>query len=131
MIAKERTKIKTIEADNAFDFDARVNGFTDQLDLKGIDYNVELHVSPKFLAVVTYKKLVRVAETLSEEYELRGERHSCIECPFYVRPTDGRVRHTKCSITKDADGNPTGEWVRKETRCCDEFYKLLQKGEIR
>lgn len=129
MLAKKSRKIKTIEADNAFDFDSRVNGFTDQLDLQGTDYTVELHVTPKLLAIITYTKTVWVAEGIAEEYELMGETHYCIECPLYVRPTDGRVRHTKCKKALDEKGNPNGPWCTKDKKCCDRYYEMMKKGE--
>ena len=130
MITKKSTKVKTIASDNAFDFDTRLNGFTDKLDAQGIPYEVQLNPTAGYLAFVTYKKEVKVAENAKDRYELLGERHECRECPFYVIPTDGRVRHTRCSITKDEEGNPSGQHTRRDSCCCEEFYELLEKGRI-
>lgn len=121
MLERQSTKVKTIKSDDAFDFDSRLNSFIKQLDAKGIPYEVQVNPTAGLLAFVTYKETIRVAEDIAEEYELAGEKHFCEECPFYVRPTDGRVKNTRCA---------NGKLRSKGSPCCDTFYELLDKGAI-
>lgn len=121
MLERKSTKVKTIMSNDAFDFDSRLNGFIKQLDAKGIPYEVQVNPTAGLLAFVTYKETIRVAEDIREEYELAGERHFCGECPFYVRPTDGRVKNTRCV---------NGHLTSKGSPCCEEFYELLDSGSI-
>ena len=121
MLERQSTRVKTIKSDDAFDFDSRLNSFTKQLDAKGIPYEVQVNPTAGLLAFVTYKETIRIAEDIAEEYELAGERHFCGECLFYVRPTDGRVKNTRCA---------NGRLTSKGSPCCDTFYELLKKGAI-
>ena len=120
MLIRRSKKVKTITATNAFDFDTALNAFTDGLDRQGIAYTLSVSPSAGLLAFVEYEVETKVPQNAKDEYELLGESHKCIECPFYVRPTDGRVKYTKCPITNkltDADS-----W------CCDSFYERLKRG---
>ena len=122
MLQRQTTGIKTIKSDDAFDFDSRLNGFIKQLDAKGVSYNVKVDPTAGLLAFVTWTEVVQVAENVAEEYALVGERHTCGECPFYVYPTDGRVKNTRC--------RHLGKLRSKDSSCCESFYSMLDKGEI-
>ena len=120
MLIHRSKKIKTITAGDAFDFDNKLNSFTDSLDLKGIPYTVSVNPSAGLLAFVEYEVTVNTPENAKDEYELLGERHTCIECPFYVRPTDGRVKYTKCSLQNCL--------TDASQACCEQFYERLKRG---
>lgn len=122
MLIQKGTKVKTITSTDGFDFDARLNAFTDALDERGIEYEVELNPTAGLLAFVKYKVRKQVPETIKDEYDLAGEKHNCIECPFYVRPTDGRRKNTRCPHTN--------RLTSADMFCCEDFYTLLDKGDI-
>lgn len=121
MLERQCKRVKTIKSDDAFDFDSRLNSFIKALDAKGITYDVQVNPTAGLLAFVTYMETVRVAEDIREEYELAGERHFCVECPFYVASADRRVKNTRCA---------NGKLASKDRPCCDTFYELLDKGAI-
>lgn len=123
MLTKTGEKVKTIVGETAFDFDSKLNSFTDKLDAKGIRYKLDLSVSAGLIAFVIYEKQITLPECVKDEYELAGEKHNCIECPFYVRPTDGRVKNTRCPKTE--------KLRRANDPCCEDFYKWLDRGEIK
>lgn len=122
MLVQKSKKIKTITANDPFDFDMKLNSFTDDLDRNGAPYTVAVNPAAGLLAFVEYQVTVRVPQCARDEYELMGERHICIECPRFVRPTDGRVRYTKCPFT--------GKLATADGSCCDDFYEWLKAGEI-
>lgn len=122
MLHRVGEKVKVIVSDNAFDFETKLNSFTDGLDEKGIEYEVDLTPTAGLLAFVKYKVMRQVPETVKDEYDLVGERHTCIECPFYVRPTDGRRKNTRCPHSE--------KLTSADMMCCDDFYTMLDKGDI-
>lgn len=122
MLHRQTTGVKTIKSDDPFDFDSRLNSFLKSLDAKGISYDVQTNPTAGLLAFVTWKETICVAESVAEEYSLAGERHTCSECPFYVRPTDGRVKNTRCPKAH--------RLTSKDMNCCDSFYEMMDKGEI-
>lgn len=85
----------------------------------------DLQFSPQtgLVAYVRYWENIAVAESKSEEYEIKREAHRCGECPFWILPKDGRTKYTGCRL--DCMGRPS-----KDTPCCDEFYEMYEKGEI-
>lgn len=122
MLSRTTQKYKVISTNDAFEFETRLNSFLKSLDEKGIEYEVQTNPTAGLLAFIIYRESIVIPEGLKEEYELAGERHYCIECPFYVRPTDGRVKNTRCGLS--------GKLTRRDDSCCDDFYKKMEKGEI-
>ena len=123
MLSRITKKYKVISSQDAFDFESKLNSFCESLTAQGIEYDVQTDPTAGLLAFVIYKKRVDIPEDTKEEYEMAGERHVCIQCPFYVRPDDGRVKYTRCPVT--------GKLTHRDSACCDDFYKKLDKGEIK
>ena len=122
MLSRITQKYKVISSTDAFEFESRLNGFLQGLDAQGIQYEVQTNPTAGLLAFVIYKERVNIPEDTKEEYEMAGERHYCIECPFYDRPTDGRIKYTRCKLSN--------KLTRRDSSCCDDFYKKMEKGEI-
>ena len=122
MLRNLNEKVKTISSSNAEDFDERLNKALTDFGNKGIRYELRLAPELGFTAFIVYKEAFMIPETVADEFELGGETHRCIECPFYVRPTDGRVKWTRCEITPGLHS--------RDSYCCEEFYKKLLNGEI-
>ena len=123
MLSRYTQKIKTIKSEDAFEFDTKLNAFCDELAKQGIQYEVQTNPTAGLLAFVSYKVYMQTPETVKDEYELVGEWHTCIECPFYVRPTDGRRKYTRCP--------KNGGLAHRDKTCCDLFYELMDRGEIK
>lgn len=122
MITQMGEKVKTVSASCAEDFDRMLNKALTEFGTKGVRYELKLAPELGFTAFIVYKESFRIPETIADEFELGGETHRCVECPFYVRPTDGRVKLTRCSVTPGLH--------RKDSYCCDAFYEKLYNGEI-
>lgn len=123
MLTRMTKKYKVISSHDAFDFETKLNSFCENLSAQGIEYDVQTNPTAGLLAFIVYKVRVETPEDTKDEYELAGEKYVCIQCPFYVRPTDGRRKNTRCPL-RDC-------LVSKDTACCDEFYRKLDKGEIK
>ena len=115
-------KVKVITGANGFDFETKVNAFLTKLAEKGTDCEVQMDPTAGFIAYIHYKEQVAVPECVADEYEKVGEIFTCGECPFYVRPDDGRRRYTKCSKGFGLK--------KKDSKCCTDFYDWLDRGEV-
>ena len=76
---------------------------------------------------IYYKIVHDEAETISEQFELKGCTGHCNECPFLIRDknrfggVDARKKWATCG--------KTGERTRIDCRACDIYYETL--GERR
>ena len=119
MIGKQ---VKIVSGRDAFDFETKPNGVLKTLNEKGARYTMQLDPKAGLIAYITVEEEISVPQSVAEEYELVGELHRCVECPFFVRPTDGRRKYTRCPNAHrltSADG-----------KCCDSFYEQLDKGML-
>ena len=122
MLYQTGENIKTVSANTADEFDTKLDKVLNEFKKKGIRYKLEIAPQLGFTVFVRYEESYRVAETIADEFELGGEIHKCIECPFFVRPTDGRQKYTRCEIEPGIH--------RADSCCCDTFYEKLFAGEI-
>ena len=106
---------KTIVADTAEEFDLKMNAVLDA----AFDPEIIYKQGEKFCAIV---KMPRVIEhkCISEIYEERGEGHLCGECIYFDKPTDRRIKYTKCTHRSHT--------VCYGDRACNLFYELLEEG---
>lgn len=76
---------------------------------------------------ITYTIEYNEAETLAEEYELKGECHKCEECPFCVRDLnrfgqpDARKKWATCV--------KRGERTSLKASVCDDYYRERRMHE--
>lgn len=122
MIYKKSTKHKTITADNGFDFDAKLNAFTDSLDEQGAEYEVKTDPLAGFIAFITYKVDYKIPESKKDEHEMAGNCFYCGSCPKLKKSTDGRFKWMRCEY----DGKLKHS---EDTRCCEAFYEWMESGE--
>ena len=113
-----RTKMKTIQASTAEEFDKLFNKANEELT----DVELRWDSSPMCVHLL-YKEKKLVPETLAEEFELRGERYHCINCPYFKRGKDKRCRAVGCKYS------PYGT-VAEYNAACEYFYKQLINGKI-
>ena len=115
-------QVSIITGVSADDFQTKVNSELKRLKRLGAKYKMEMSPQTGFIAYFVYETKQAVPETIADEFELDGEKHHCIECPYFIRPTDGRIKYTKCSLTEKRTTSSRG--------CCDAFYEKLLNGEI-
>ena len=82
------------------------------------------------IARISYTEEIHIAETVSDDFEERGVKLTCKDCPFFV-PTlkadgtvDGRVKWGGC---------PHRELKRTERDkgACDKLFTMINNGEVR
>ena len=118
MITKTKLREKTVSAKSAEEFDRL---FEKQSELIGDDYELQWDSMPLTVHFI-YKETVRIPETVADEYEMRGERYYCKDCPYFGKHADGRRRNGGCKYSEHE--------VVDYTPACELFYKRYAKGEI-
>ena len=121
MYSKKTEKVKIIHANSAEEFEESLNRYLSQLAEAKVKYNLSFNNSLGFCAYLIYTEVVDIPESISEEYELRGERRYCTECICCRIPDDRRIKNYQCSHTHSR--------VSKYSPCCDYFYEMLERGE--
>lgn len=112
-------KVKTIQASTASEFDAEFNDFCEN-----VTSDVELQWDPAPMCVhLVYTEEKMVPETLEEEFELRGEKYYCKDCPFFERGKNKRCKSVGCKYS------PYGT-AAEFNRACEYFFKQLVNGKI-
>ena len=105
---------------------------TEQLNAKLMELKSK-HPTVTFeglIARIQYTETVSEAEDIEDEYELRGVRLTCQDCPFYEPilkangELDGRVKYGNCPYT---------EYGRayRDSRACSTLFQKLNNGEVR
>lgn len=109
-------QIICISEPNPAIFEERMNEALSNL----VDPEVRIYESMPFTAVILYTVSRDMPEDVLELLEMvDGGYHTCIECPHYVKPTDGRRKWGSCS----AKGTKT----RGDSRACEDYYLLRYK----
>lgn len=116
----KRTKI--IAATTAPEFEAKLNKELNVLDSSRQRYELQFNHSLGFCAYIIIETQTAIPETIAEEFQLAGEQHVCLDCPYWVYPTKGNVKYTRCSITPGIHS--------AKSPCCEAFYEMLFNGEL-
>lgn len=122
MITRNTTRFNCVEGRDGADFMAKLNAAFAEYDAKGIKYTYQADISKGFIAYIFYEQSVDIPETIKEEFERADEKHTCIECPYFNRPFDGRRKWVRCDANKCI--------CRADGACCDRFYNELLNGVI-
>ena len=109
---------ETVKEENVKEFDMAMNAIYERAALGGKPPEVHYFDGPFMCATVRYFLEATIPETLADEYELRGERHRCMECPFFSLPKDRRIKLVKCQRT--------GRLVEAPTSACELYYNMLE-----
>ena len=122
MMYQGGTRASIVAASTADEFEAKLNKMFESLDRQRIKYEVKFPEGLGFCAYIVKEHKMILPETIADEFELAGERHTCVDCPYWQHPTDGRVKYTRCEVTPGIHG--------AKSPCCDAFYEMLYNGEI-
>lgn len=112
-------RYRCIQGESAADFEAAINAVL--TEHPNADMRIDTLIP--FLCHAWYTAEVNVAETKAEEYELRGEGHYCIECPYLDRP----LRSNKAQKTFPCQYANYG-MTRTDSLCCDRFYEWMERS---
>ena len=82
------------------------------------------------IARVSYTERFEAPETLAEEYEQKGVRLTCQDCPYFtpVLKADGtedkRIKLGDCPFCHY-------ERTYKDTAACDQLFRAINSGEVK
>ena len=125
MTSRSYQQFAIVQCDSAQQLTEQLNA--ELVRLKGKNPTVTFE---GLIARIQYMETEDVPESLAEEYEMRGVRLTCEDCPFFS-PTlkaDGTIdQRAKWG------GCPWTEYKRtsKCSRACDKLFQMLNDGEVR
>ena len=114
---------KIITGNTAMDFQEKLNAALEEVARQSARYELTFNTSMGFCAYVVYEVSREYAETVADEYELRGVKYCCNDCPMFRPSEDKRVKYTTCSHGFPRRG--------ANDDACDWFYEELEKGGIK
>lgn len=111
-----------ITGNTAAEFQENLNTALDDLANRGYKHELQFNMAYGLCAYIIYEERAEVAETIADEYELKGETYKCYECKYYRPSSDKRVKYTTCGH---------GQRHTHHSRpCCDWFYEEMERGEV-
>lgn len=116
-------RIRVVTASGGDEFEKKLNATLEDLARRGKKVEITFNLTVGHCAYVKFDEIHKTPETIADEYELRGERYTCRECPHYVPSMDGRTKYSRCTIMD--------ERTTAKSDACEWFYKRLAKGELR
>lgn len=125
MKRKEIRKQKTIISMTPEEWDTMVNEALESLpEVDGHPATIERTrtVDGGFQAVIDYVEVCMVPETIRDEYNLRGIRFRCEDCPHLQRERSPRFRWLTCELgMKDT--------TKESAEACGWYYEQVAKAE--
>lgn len=106
-----------VKADNAAEFAAMLD---EALKVLKINEQPQIDRNVPYLAHIFYVEQVDMPENIKDEYEQRGERYYCSDCPYFNKPNNHRTKYVKCGY-RDA-------LVSASKPACVMFYQRLHDG---
>ncbi len=105
---KKEKRLIYIEAATGKEFEEKMNEA-----LKGLP-DPDIQIYGKFEGAIIYTEHIFEEEekSIAEMFEEAGCGATCSECPYYTKPTDGRVKWTVCN----------GRKVKGSSKACDSYY---------
>ena len=98
MIRREVLQQRTVIAATAAEWDAKVNAALRELmaDTKKAPTIERSMEGGQHVAIIEYYVVVEKPENAADRAHLRGEYHTCDECPHLVKVDDKRVKNLMC-----------------------------------
>ena len=113
---------KIIQGSTADEFQDRLNKALEEVAQNTSKYELLFNNNAGLCAYVVYEVRKEYAETIADEYELKGMKFHCSDCPMYVLAKDKRVLYTTCK--RGVRG------CKANGDACDWLYEELEKGGI-
>ena len=111
---------ETVKEEDPVIFDKKVNEVYARAQEGGKDPVVDFIAGLGLCASIRYFVNQDIPEDAKDEFELRGEKHFCSECPYFELPKDRRVKYVRCG--KDHATTATLE-------ACVIFYEILKEEQ--
>ena len=115
-------KVRIITASNPQVFEEQINEFLEGLSEIGAAYELHYNMTQGYCVYINYQEKRQRAETVEDEYKLRGITYHCYDCPKYRPPMDGRVKYSWCEMENLRVG--------AHNNACETFYKALKEGKV-
>ena len=125
MICKSIQQFAIVQGDTAQQLTDQLNAELVRLQDKNPTVSFE-----GLIARIQYTEKETIPETLAEEYEAKGIRLTCEDCPYFCPAI-------KADGTQDLrakwGGCPWAEYGRakKSARVCDKLFELINNGEVK
>lgn len=111
-----------ITGSTPIEFQDRLNEALNTVAEKGCKYDLTFNNNMGFCAYLLWDERIEVAETLADEYELKGIKFMCQDCPMFRPSDDRRVKYTTCDH---------GERMCYHSQdACGWFYEQLEARAI-
>lgn len=125
MISRSYQQFAIVAADSAQQLTDQLNEKLKELRDKGPTVTFE-----KMIARISYTEREQVPESIAEEYEMRGVRLTCEDCPFFtpaIKTDDSEDLRAKWG------GCPFAEYKRttRGSMACDELFQRLNDGRVK
>lgn len=114
-------KVAVAYGDTPKEFEANINSVLANLAEKHLHYEINFNTNEGHCAYIVYEEQTAIAETVADEYELKGETYLCKDCPYFKAPADKRRKNVHCEL---------GKFCSADLGACDEFYEKLSKGQL-
>lgn len=115
-ISRKETKVITYA--NAVQFELELNKALKELAEEGLATEVRYIEHPTLIAIITYEREEKRAETLEDAYNLEGIKAKCSDCSRFREYEDKRLCRGYCMHL--------GELVRKDRPACERHYRDLE-----
>lgn len=115
-------QVRVVHKETAEAFESALNAVLEEItDPKA---EIEYNHAKGFCAYVTYSETRKKVEGAKDLFNMEGVRYLCAECPYFEKEYDGRVKWGYCDMSVSGR-------TRKDSECCELFYRLLASGEIK
>lgn len=118
----KRKQSLIITGNTAEDFQEKLNTALEDLADKGYKHDLQFNMAYGLCAYIIYDEVYQKAESIADEYELKGETYKCYECPMFRPSADRRVKYTTCGRGQ--------RHIQHGSPCCDWFYEAMEGGAI-
>ena len=125
MISRSYQQFAIVAADSAQQLTDQLNDKLKELRDKSPTVTFE-----GMIARIQYTESDRVPETLEDEYELKGVRLTCEDCPFFTPALKGdgskdlRAKRGGCPFTES-------KTTDRRTLACEKLFQMLNDGRVK
>lgn len=121
MIRQEYKSYKTIQTKDPEKFDIMLQEFLEEIRLKNPEVKRFYDAAIGHCAYVEWEEKICEPENARDEFELKGIKYCCGECPMFILQKDHRVKKSICN---------KGERTWYDRSACNELYELIKEGKI-
>jgi hypothetical protein len=114
-----RKRVRTVQADDADEFDRKFNAVSDELTE---DAKLQWDTAPMCVHFI-YEEQEKVPETVADEFELQGIKYYCKDCPNMIKGKSKRERSHGCKYAEYGT-------VKDFTPACEWLYKMIVQGKV-